>query len=328
MKKVVSASEAVASIPEGATVASAGVIGWVTPDAVLKALGDRFAATAAPRDLTFYFPCGTGDAMGVRGMDHVAREGLMKRIVSGSYINPVDPATGRRPELMRLIRENRIEAYSWPIGASMHWLREVARKSPGYITRVGLGTYADPVHGGGRFTERAEDDLIRRIAIDGEDYLFYPTWPIDVAIIRASSADRHGNLSWEDEPLTTANQALAIAAKASGGRVIAQVRRIVETRPASHVQFPGIFVDAVVVDSEMMMTTDTPYEAAYYSGRRMPLAHLPVRAMSLDKIIARRVAEEVRPGELAIYGFGAATDVPLVMAELAVFGQPQPRCDR
>ena len=319
MTKIVSAREAVNFIPDNATVASAGVIGWVTPDAVLRALGDRFADTNGPRDLTFYFPCGTGDAMGIKGMDHVAREGLMKRIVSGSFINPVDPATGKRPELMRLIRENRIEAYSWPIGASMHWLREVARKSPGYLTKVGLGTYADPQNGGGRFTEKAQDELIRRISFDGQDYLFYPSWPIDVAIIRASSADENGNLSWEDEPLTTANQALAIAAKASGGRVIAQVRRIVDGRMASQVRLPGIFVDSIVVDPDMMMTTDTPYDMAYFSGTRMDLRELPVPPMSLDKIIARRVAGEVRRGELAIYGFGAATDVPLVMAEQGLF---------
>jgi len=145
MTKVVDAQTAVEGIRDGQTVASVGVIGWITPDKVLKALGERFRQTGTPRDLTFYFPCGTGDAQGIKGMDHVAQEGLMKRIVSGSYINPVDPVTGKRPELMRLIRENRIEAYSWPIGASMHWLREVARNSPGYMTRVGLCTYIDPI---------------------------------------------------------------------------------------------------------------------------------------------------------------------------------------
>lgn len=321
MTKIVSAAQAVAGIENGASVASAGVIGWVTPDATLAALGERFAATGAPRDLTFYFPCGTGDAMGIRGMDHVAREGLMKRIVSGSFINPVDPATGKRPELMRLIRENRIEAYSWPIGASMHWLREVARKSPGYITRVGLGTYADPRQGGGKFTAKATEDLIRVIEIDGEELLYYPTWPIDVAIIRAASADIHGNLSWEDEPLITANIALALAARACGGRVIAQVRRIVapDSRPATAVRLPGVCVDQVVVDPDMMMTTDVAYEPAYFGGRRLPLSDLAAPPFSADRIIANRVADEVRPGEMAIFGFGAATDVPLVMAQTGRF---------
>lgn len=323
MIRITDAATAVGEIATGATVGCSGVIGWVTPDAVLRALGERFAESAAPRDLTFYFPCGTGDAMGIKGMDHVAREGLMKRIVSGSFINPVDPVTGRRPELMRLIRENRIEAYSWPIGATMHWLREVARRSPGYMTRVGLGTYADPRNGGGKFTAKAEDDLIRLIEIDGEELLYYPTWPLDVAIIRASSADRHGNLSWEDEPLITASIALALAAKACGGRVIAQVRRIVadDSRPATMVRLPGLFVDDVVVDPDMMMTTDVAYEPAYFSGRQMALSELSAPPFSTDRIIANRVADEVRPHELAIYGFGAATDVPLVMAAKGRFDE-------
>lgn len=321
MATITTAADAVAAIPDRATVASVGVIGWITPDAVLKALGDRFRDTASPRDLTFYFPCGTGDAQGIRGMDHVAQEGLMKRIVSGSYINPVDPKTGRRPELMRLIRENLIEAYSWPIGASMHWLREVARRSPGYFTRVGLGTYIDPELGGGRFTERAEADLVRRISVGGEDLLCYPTWPIDIAIVRASSADEFGNLSWEDEALVSANIGLILAAKASGGRVIAQVRRIVDRarRPASAVGIPGYFVDDIVVEPEMMMTTDVVFDPAYYSGARRPIADLPRPEMSADKVIARRAAREVRRRELSIFGFGAAADIPLVMAEDGLF---------
>ncbi len=317
MSKIVSAADSIADIANNATVASAGVIGWVTPDAVLRALGERHKTTQSPRDLTFYFPCGTGDAMDIKGMDHVAREGLMKRIVSGSFINPVDPKTGNRPELMRLVRENKIEAYSWPIGATMHWLREVARNSPGYMTRVGLGTYADPRHGGGKFTEKAVDDLIRVIEIDGEELLFYPSWPIDVAIIRAATADEHGNLSWEDEPLTTASMALALAAKASGGKVIAQVRRIVPvgTRPATQNRLPGIYVDQIVVDPEMMMTTDVPYDAGYLGQNQTDIATLSAPPFSVDRIIANRITPEVRKHELAIFGFGAATDVPLVMAE-------------
>jgi propionate CoA-transferase len=320
MTKVVSASQAVAGIADGVTVACAGVIGWVTPDLILAELGQKFRISGEPRDITFYFPCGTGDAMGIKGMDHVAQEGLMKRIVAGSFINPVDPATGRRPELMRLIQDNRIEAYSWPIGATMHWLREVARNSPGYITRVGVDTYVDPRHGGGRFTDRSTDDLIRVITIDGEEFLFYPTWPIDVAILRAASADAQGNLSWEDEPLTTANISLALAAKASGGRVIAQVRRVVEqdTRTASDVRLPGVYVDHVVVDPTMMMTTDVAYEPAFFSGRRVDLSTLVAPAFSVDRIIANRIVPEVRQQELSIFGFGAATEVPIVMAEKGI----------
>ncbi|HEX6363735.1 MAG TPA: CoA-transferase [Albitalea sp.] len=317
MTKVCSVEEAVSVVKSGDAVASVGVIGWITPDALLAGLADRYKAGGQPRDCTFYFPCGTGDSIDIRGMDHVAIEGLMKRIVSGSYVNPTHPRTGRRPELMRLIRENRIEAYSWPIGASMHWLREVARRSPGYLTKIGLDTYADPRLGGGKFTPRAEQDLIRRVKFEGEEYLFYPTWKLDVGFIRASTADEFGNLSFEDEPIHSSSLQIALAVKACGGTVVAQVRRIVErgSRPATMVRIPGVLVDKVVVDPDQMMTTDVPYDAAYVGGAAWDGRTADRLPFGADKIIARRAAREVRPGVTSIFGFGASSDAPTVLLE-------------
>lgn len=317
MTKVCSADEAVSVIRSGDTVASVGVIGWITPDALLKGLAQRFKQSGDPRGLTFYFPCGTGDAMGIRGMDHVAIEGLMKRIVSGSYVNPVDPATGKRPELMRLIRENRIEAYSWPIGASMHWLREVARRGPGYLTKIGLGTYADPQQGGGKFTTLATDDLIKRVTFEGEEFLYYPTWPLNVGFIRAATADEFGNLSFEDEPIHSSSLQLALAVKACGGTVIAQVRRVVPRgeRLATMVRVPGVLVDKVVVDPEQMMTTDVPFDPAYLGGQPWDGTTRDRLPFGADKIIARRAADEIRPGVTSIFGFGASSDAPTMLLE-------------
>jgi propionate CoA-transferase len=321
MNKFCSAETAVAAIKSGQTVASVGVIGWITPDLILKSLAARYLGEGAPRDLTFYFPCGTGDGVGIRGMDHVAIEGLMKRIVSGSYINPMNPATGKRPELMRLIRENAIEAYSWPIGASMHWLREVARRSPGYMTEIGLGCYIDPDQTGGRLTARAIDSLVEKIQFRGKPYLFYPTWNIDVAIIRAGEADDAGNLSFESEALMSSSLALALAAKAGGGLVIAQVSQRVErgTRRAQSVKIPGTLVDHVVLDPQQMMTTEVGHDAAYLGGQPYDPSKIPGVPFGADKIIARRTAQEIRPGVVSIFGFGAASDTPLVMAEQGVF---------
>jgi propionate CoA-transferase len=321
MTKFISATEAAALVDDKMTVASAGVIGWITPDLLLKSLRERFLGEGKPKDLTFYFPCGTGDAMEIRGMDHVAVEGLMKRIVSGSYVNPLNPKTGKRPELMRLIRENRIEAYSWPIGASMHWLREVARRSPGYMTEIGLGTYADPRQQGGKFTARATSDLIELLQFRGKDYLFYPTWPLDIGFVRASASDEAGNLSYEDEPLLSSNIALALAVKACGGKVIAQVRNKVprHSRPAQSARIPGTLVDYVVLDPEQMSGTGIRQDRAYLGGERADLASLPRLPAGLDKVIARRVAAEVRPGVTSIFGFGASSDAPLVMAEAGLF---------
>lgn len=323
MSKVCSAAEAVSSIRSGQTVASVGVIGWITPDALLKSLADRYDREQGPSDLTFYFPCGTGDAMEVAGMDRVAKKGLMKRIVAGSYVNPVNPKTGERPKLMQLIRENAIEAYSWPIGASMQWLREVARKSPGYLTEIGLGTYIDPVNGGGKFTERATEDLVEKINFKGKDFLFYPTWKIDHCFIRASSSDEFGNLSFEDESLISSALALALATKACGGTVIAQVRNQVArfSRAAGQVRIPGVFVDKVVIVPDQMMVTETPFDARYLSPAGMDLSSLPKLPFGPDKIIARRAYMEVPKRTLTILGFGAASDMPLVMVEDDVLNQ-------
>jgi propionate CoA-transferase len=321
MNKFCSAEAAVSAIKNGQTVASVGVIGWITPDLVLKSLAARYLSEGSPRDLTFYFPCGTGDGVGIRGMDHVAIEGLMKRIVSGSYINPVNPATGKRPELMRLIRENAIEAYSWPIGASMHWLREVARRSPGYLTEIGLGCYIDPDQTGGRLTARSVDNLVEKIQFRGKPYLFYPAWQIDVAIIRAGEADDAGNLSFESEALLSSSLALALATKACGGLVIAQVAERVKrgSRRAQAVRIPGVLVDHVVLDPQQMMTTEVAHDAAYLGGQPFDPSKIPTVPFGPDKIIARRAAQEIKPGVVSIFGFGASSDTPLVMAEQGAF---------
>lgn len=315
--KVCDLAAAVAVIADHQSVACTGVLGWITPDAVLRALGERFERTGSPRELTFYFPCAVGDAMGIGGMDHVARPGLMARIISGSYINPRHPATGARPALTELIRDNLVQAHSWPIGASMHWLREVARGSPGYLTRIGLGTYIDPRHGGGKFTPLARDGLVEVVRFRGEEFLFYPSWPLDVGILRASTADEHGNLSFEDLPLTSANLALALAVKASGGTVIAQVGRVVPrgSRAAHQVRIPGALVDHVVPVTGQPVGTEVLSDPGYLAPVPDAVQRLPRLPAGADKVIARRVAQELRVGETTILGFGGSSDAILVMAE-------------
>lgn len=322
MNKVCGAEEAVAIVNAGDTVGVVGVIGWLTPDALLGALAQRFRDTGSPSDLTFYFPCGTGDALEIAGMDHVALPRLMKRIVSGSYINPRNPRTGARPKLMDLIHSDSIEAYSWPIGASMHWLREVARRSPGYLTRVGIGTYVDPRESGGRLTARAKEDLIEVVNFKGQEYLFYPAWPLNVGILRASSSDDLGNLSFEREPLISSSIALAMAVKASGGTVIAQVGGVVPrgSRPAQSVRVPADLVDYVVVDEAQVMGTETAFDPRYLGeADRWTPSDLPRVPLGADRVIARRAATEVVPGITTIFGFGASSDVPLIMAEQGSF---------
>ena len=320
MSKIVQIDDALSVIREGDTIGAAGVIGWLVPDRLLAGIASRFRNGSGPGNLSFYFPVGVGDALDIPGMDHIAVPGLLKRVIGGNFVNPTNPKTGRRAEMMRMIIDNEVEAYAWPIGASMHFLREVARNGPGYLTEVGLGTFIDPRHEGGKMNARTTENLVHVQEFDGKEYLYYPKFPLQVALLRASLADELGNLSLADEPLHSASLALALAVKASGGTVIAQVSKTVPagTVPAAQMNIPAALVDYVVV-ADGQMTTGIDYDARYLSGKFDLQDFKADFPTGIEKVIARRAARELRKGEVSIFGFGAATNIPLILAEEGMF---------
>ncbi len=74
-------------------------------------------------------------------------------------------------------------------------------------------------------------DMVKRISIDGEEFLQYKHIPLDYLIIRATYADEDGNLSCVDEPIKMETLPAVLAAKRYGGKVVAQVKRIVKMVP-------------------------------------------------------------------------------------------------
>lgn len=307
------AQEAAARIPDGATVVLSGSGGGILePDELIAALAARFVAEGHPTDLTLMHALGIGDGEG-SGLARLAHQGMLKCIIGGHW--------SWSPDLQQMAREEKFAAYSLPAGVIMHLYREIGAGRPGLITPIGLGTFADPDNGGGRVNQCAEADIVRRITLEGKEYLHYLPRQIDVALVRASVADSYGNLSCEREAADIDNHVAALAAHNCGGQVFAQVAQRTEDliRPARMVRVPGVLVTAVVLAPQQRQTCEHDYDPAL-SGVAQPdgtPVQLEVPA-GVRGLIARRAARELAPNLSVNFGFGMPDGVPAAAAERGI----------
>ncbi|MEM6461061.1 MAG: acyl CoA:acetate/3-ketoacid CoA transferase [Pseudomonadota bacterium] len=322
MTKQRTAAEAVAMIPDDAVVAINSSSGLCCPDAVLAALGERFDKEAAPKNLTTIHPIAAGDFFGTKGVDHIAKPGCLSKIIGGSY--PSGPSNAEPPLIWQMITNNEIKAYNLPSGVIFDMLREAAGHRPGVLTKVGMETFVDPDHEGGAMNEAAAGEpFVRRLDFEGEDWLYFPALKPDVAIIRATTADKRGNLSFESEGAYLGAMEMALAAHNCGGIVIAQVRRVGRNgsiRPHD-VHVPGILVDVVVEAPDMLQTTATTHDPAISGELIRPLDSFQLMEFGVQKVIARRVAQELQRGWAVNIGFGVSANVPRVFLEEGLHGE-------
>src|SRR5215472_9254878 len=296
--KIRSAPEAVSLIRSGDTIATGGFVGIGFAEAVAIALKERFLrgveanGMGEPTGLTLVYAAGQGDGK-ARGLNHLALKGLVRRVIGGHW--------GLVPKLQALAIAGEIEAYNLPQGVITHLYRDIAAGKPGHLTKIGLDTFTDPRHGGGKLNARTSADLVSHMTVDGEEYLFYRTFPINVAILRGTTADPDGNVTMEREALTLEALSIAMAARNSGGRVIVQVERVAE-RAEHHMQ-----------------TFATPYSPAYAGEMRVPTNMLKPLPMDERKIIARRAALELEANAVVNLGIGMPEGIAAVAAEERVF---------
>jgi len=310
LNKVVPAAQAVTVVKSGDTVATGGFVGIGFAEQLAISLEERFLATGEPRDLTLLYAAGQGDGRD-RGLNHLGHEGMVRRVIGGHW--------GLVPKLQKLAVENKIIAYNLPQGIISTMFRDTAAGKPRTISMVGLGTFVDPRKDGGKINKATTEDLVELITFDGKEYLAYKTIPVDIALLRGTTADPAGNITMEREALTLEVLAIAIAARNSGGKVIVQVERIADSGSlnARQVKIPGIFVDYVVVSApeNHWQTFAEQYNPAYSSELKIPVTSVQPMAMGARKIIARRAAFELHPGNIVNLGIGMPEGVSSIVKE-------------
>ena len=309
-KRVLTVDEAVALVKDGDTVASSGFVSSAIPEGLIKALEQRFLRTGQPRGLT-YFYCGSQGLRDGRGGDHMAHKGLTKRIIAGHY--------NTAPSLGRCVLDGEIEGYNLPQGTLSQLCRDMAAGRPGTITHVGLGTYVDPRHGGGKLNDITTEDLVHVVEILGEEKLLYKSFPINVAFLRGSYADETGNVTMHREIGEGEVTALAQATKNSGGIVIVQVEKIVPggTLDPRLVKIPRIYVDYLVVadPADHEQTYGCAYDPALTGEEKVPFDEIAAVPMSAKKIIGRRAALELTDDVVVNLGIGIPEFVAAVANE-------------
>ncbi len=314
MVSIVSASEAAALIRDHDTVALSGFGLACVNQEVIAALEQRWLAESSPTGLTIVNSSAVGARGRREGLSKLAYEGLVGRWIGG--IMSASPALGA------LAMENKLECYNLPQGVITALYREIAAARPGVISKVGLGTFVDPRLDGAKVNDAATEDLVSVLELDGQEYLYYRAFGIDVGLVRGTYADEMGNLTMEHEGLKMEVLPIAQAVRNSGGIVIAQVKAVVRSGSLDPnlVRVPGNLIDYLVVSEpeNHMQTENTQYNPAFSGQVKVPVSGFAKIPLSERKVMARRAAAEIRPGDVMNLGVGVPADVGVIMSDEGV----------
>ncbi|UWG98089.1 acyl CoA:acetate/3-ketoacid CoA transferase [Dehalobacter sp. DCM] len=314
MPEIITAEQAAELIRDESTVAASGFGLAQWSEEVALAIAKRYTDTGHPKNIQLVHSAALGDWK-TRGVTHLGIEGLVKRWIGGHI--------GSAFDLIKLLYDNKLEAYCLPQGVMVQLWRETAAKRAGLLTKVGLGTFVDPRIDGGKMNPVTTEDIVKVVEFEGEEWLFYKRFPVDYALIRGTTADENGNITMEKESMIMDGLPLAQATKNSGGKVIVQVEYLAKagTLHPKQVVIPGILVDYVVVATkqEACWQTEGVYYNPAFSGEiKIPLNAIPPLPLDERKIVARRAAMELIPNAVVNLGVGIPSDVAAIANEEGV----------
>jgi propionate CoA-transferase len=303
--RITSVQEAVAAIPDGATVAVDGFTMMGVAEALYDGIELAFRKTGHPRDLVIVHAAGQSNRK--IGFEHFAVEGLAKRIVGSHW--------GLMPKMSAFLGQGLAEAVCLPQGQLSTLYRAIAGGRPGNVTRIGLGTFVDPRIEGGKVNQPARDhapDYVALQRIDDQDFMFYRSFKIDVGIFRASAVDADGNCSLDEEAVTLDALAIAQAAHNSRGLIICQAKKLVARGAIAprHVTVPGSLVDLVVqvpdAERQHRQSDGVFFDSVYISASSG--AELPKAPFSTRLAIGRRAIRYLHRGDIVNIGTGIPGD--------------------
>lgn len=297
----------VSLIKSNSTLAVCGFTLMGACETILREIERNFLENGSPNHLTLLHAAGHSDQ--VNGIEHLAHEGLVERIIGSHW--------GLAPKWRELINKNKVEAHCLPQGQITHLFRAMASGKPGNFTKVGLGTFVDPRHEGGKINDQAKksEGFVELINIKDEEYLFYKQAPIDLCLIRGTTADDFGNVTMEDEALKLEAISVAQATKRFGGKVVVQVKNYAKrgTLPPKEVVIPGIYVDHIIVAENPVethrQTSSTLFDPVYTGGLKVPIDEAEPLPLSIRKIIGRRAVRELFPDAVVNLGTGIPGDM-------------------
>ena len=308
--KIITADQAADQIQSNDMLVTGGFIGIGFAETLAKAIEKRFLEQGQPNNLSLFYAAGQGDAQ-TRGLNHFGHEGMIRRVIGGHW--------GLAPSLGKLAIDNKIEAYNLPQGVICHMFRDIAAGKPGTLTCVGLNTFVDPRFEGGKINARSEEELVQLLDINGQECLLYKHFPLNIALLRGTTADKSGNISMEREALPLDSLAIAQAVKNSGGKVFVQVEQVTDQHllTPDRIRIPGILVDHVVISEpeDHPQTFAESFNPAYTGQIRATPEQESITELDARKIIARRALMDLQKNSVVNLGIGMPEMIAAVAAE-------------